>query len=150
MLKRFVALASAAAMLSACTAGPIANTLILDPSINSSVQALGNFTVTDLTNADAIAVKSGDTLAHQCFPVLIAFVQAQQAASNGAAGNTVSGAFSAFEAARTAAQGGATLISQSTLTGLESACGGLVQDVVNTPTKFMAALAGLGAAVPAK
>ena len=145
MFKRFVALAAASVMLTACASGPIPNTLILDPSLATSLNTLGSFTIADLQNANAIAIKANDTLAMACYPALIVFVQGQQNSVNGAATNTVSSAFSAFEATRTAAQGGAALISQSTLTALESACGGLVQDTVNTPARFMAALAGLGA-----
>jgi len=147
MFKQLLALALITPLLGACVNGPLQNgikTLVLDPKINDTVQKLGAFTVQDLDNADAIAVKANDSLAHMCFPVLKAFVLTIQARTNGAAGNTVSGAFSAFEAARTAVNGGADLVSKQDVTMLEAACGGLVQDTANTPAKFMAALAGLG------
>lgn len=148
MLRRLAALISAAVILSGCVSGPVQNginTLILDPKINDSVQKLGSFTIIDLQNADAIAVKAGDSLAHACFPTLIAFVQGIQASTNGAAGNTVSGAFSAFEAARTAASGGAALVSAADVKMLETACGPLIVDVQQTPARFMANLANFGA-----
>ena len=142
----FISLALAAAVsLGGCVSnGAGSGSISLNPAIGTSLKKLGDFTITDLQNADAIAVKSNDTLGHQCYPVLTAFVQAQQNSVAGAGTNTVSGAFSAFEAARTAANAGAQLISKSDLTMLESACGGLVQDTINTPANFMAALAGLG------
>ena len=142
-MKKLLFVAALAVGLSGCASNSAGN-LVLDPSLQTSLNTLGSFTIADLQNADAIAVKANDTLGHQCYPALIIFVQAQQNSVNGAATNTVSGAFSAFEASRTAAQGGAQLISQQTLTALESACGGLVQDTMNTPAKFLAALAGLG------
>ena len=145
MLKPIIAACLASVMLAGCASGPLPNTLILDPSLATSLNNIGSFTLADLANADAIALKAGDQQGHQCYVGLEVFVAAQQASVNGAATNTVSGAFSAFEAARTAAQGGQQLISQATLTALENACGPLVVDVQNTPAKFMAALAGLGA-----
>ena len=147
MLKRFVALAAAALMLSACAMnGSVSNPgLSIAPDIATSVKKLGDFTLRDLGNANDIAVKAGDKQGMACYPVLIAFVTAQQNAAGGAAGNTVSGAFSAFEAARTAAKGGQTLISRATLTALQMGCGALITDTMNTPAQFMAALAGIGA-----
>jgi hypothetical protein len=80
-------------LLAACStsAVPVAGSPASDPLVN-----LANFTVADLTAADADAVAHNDVLAHACYPALIQFVKSNQPA----AGANVAGAFSAFQKGR--------------------------------------------------
>lgn len=141
MLKPIAALALAT-LLTACASSPAG--LTLAPSVTDAVKRVGDFTIADLQNADAIAVAAGDSQAHLCYPALITFVQAQQVKAAGLSTQTVSGAFSAFEAARTAVSGAESVISTQDLKTLENSCGPLIVDVQNTPAKFLASLAALG------
>jgi hypothetical protein len=101
----------------------------------NSLQQIGQFTITDLQNADAIAVANNDAIGHACYPALIQFVQSLPGSSPT---TTVSGAFSAFETAR---------VTVNTVQGfqipvyLKLGCSALL---VDTQT-FLAGLAALGA-----
>lgn len=67
------------------------------PSQQSNLSRLAQFTIADLTNADADAVSHNDQIAHMCYPVLIRFIADLQMQN---AGLTVSGAIGAFQRAR--------------------------------------------------
>ena len=142
MIKKLFAVVLILPLLAGCVS--VGNVLKEDPNVNQSLQNIGNFTMADLQNADAIAVKSNDVLAHQCFTGLEIFVAAQQASQGGASTNTVSGAISAFEVARTSLQAGNQLIDKATITSLEQACGPLQIDIRNNAAAFIAGLAALG------
>jgi hypothetical protein len=144
--RRIFALAALSLGLAACTGSLSTGGLSLAPSAQTSLQQIGAFTIADLQNADHIALGQNppDQLADTCYRGLITFVQTQQAAVGAAAGNTVSGAFSAFETARITAQFGNTAISKATIQPLEVACAPLVQDTINDQTQFLASLASLG------
>ena len=135
-----VAISGCAATTSATGAVSVA----LAPSVTTSLNNLGNFTLQDLQNADKIAVSINDTQGDSCYKGLEAFVTTQQANVNSASGVTVSGAFSALEAARSAAVSGANVVSTTQIKTLENACGPLVIDIQNTPAVFLANLAALG------
>lgn len=90
--------------LAACSTPSIPGSPSPDP-----IQQVANFTVADLTLADADAVASNDTVAHACYPALIQFVDSLPSSTSG---TTVAGAFSAFQKARdlrNAAAGGVPL-----------------------------------------
>ncbi len=129
-------------LLSACASS--GDGISLAPSVQTSIAAIGTFTVSDLQNADAIAVKNNDALGDQCYRGLIVFVQDEQGSVGSLAAGTVSGAFSAFEQGRVALKGATSAISQTQLTSLEQACGPLVVDVQNNTAAFLANVAALG------
>lgn len=145
-------LSGAALMLAGCigptgqiTAGPLGT-----PSLETSANDLANFTVADLQNADAIASQTDasgaprDPKAHMCYPALIRFVQAQQAALNGNAGLTVSGAISSFELARVTVKGVQATLAAGLPDDLTMNCAPLVVDIQNDATGFLATLAKIG------
>lgn len=130
--------------LTACASVTQSAQSLTAPSVATSLNQIGSFTITDLQNADAMAVAKGDAMGDACFKGLIGFVQTQQAQVNGAASQTVSGAFSAFEAGRLAVNSATGLVSAATLQPLETACGPLVVDTENQPALFLGQLAALG------
>src|SRR5260221_13640908 len=67
------------------------------PATSDALSSISKFTVTDLQNADAIAVAYNDELGHARFPAGIKFVQSLPSSQPT---TTVSGAISAFETAR--------------------------------------------------
>ena len=142
LLASFVAVSGCAATTSATGAVSVA----LAPSVTTSLNNVGNFTLADLQNADKIALAQTpvDTQGDACYKGLEVFVQSQQATVNSASGVTVSGAFSVLEATRAAASSGANVISSTQIKTLENACGPLVIDIQNTPAVFLANLAALG------
>lgn len=144
-MKKFLSMALAGlVLLGGCTS--VNGALNLSPSVQSSLTNIGTFTMADLQNADKIALAQTpqDQLGHQCFVGLEAFVTNAQAGLAANSGMTVSGAFSALEAARAAANTGSNAISPAVLQPLELACGPLVIDVQNTPAVFLANLAAFG------
>ena len=79
-----------AAIAALCALGACA------PGNSNLLAKLSTFTVADLQAADVIAVQAGDTIAHACFPVLIAWIQTLPSGQQ-----VVTGAISTFEVART-------------------------------------------------
>lgn len=133
-----------AVALSGCAGSLTSGGLTVSPSVSSSLQNIGAFTMTDLQNADKIAVANKDTLADTCFLGLEAFVAEQQAMVGGLTTNTVSGAFSAVEQARVGANGLTNAISKTQIQALETACAPLVADQLNDQAAFLANIASLG------
>lgn len=118
-----------ALILSACAANP--STGLPSGGANDPLATLGKFTLTDLQNADVLAVASADKTAHQCFSYLIPVVQNLATQQNNP-GLPVSGAFSGFEAARIAINKGKSLIQGGIPEDLNLACAPLVLDAQNT------------------
>lgn len=133
-----------ASALSGCAANSTGG-LSLDPNITTSLNNIGTFTLTDLSNANNIALANNDQIGSQCFITLSTFVKEAQVSVNGAGSQTVSGAFSALEATYAASQSGSTLLSQANLNAFYVGCGPLLARVNNTPAAFLAQVAALGA-----
>lgn len=120
----------------AAPTGPLAK-------LQAALQNLNNFTVTDLNAAEDIAVAKKDALAMPCFPALVTFVQGAPGSSPTM---TVSGAFSAFELARTTRiQVVGNALNITIPDYLKLACSPLLLDEQNFVLK-LAALAAGGAA----
>ena len=106
---------------------------------NQALAQIGTFTIADLQAADAEAVAANDVEAHACFPALVQFVQSFPVA-NGT--QTISGAFSAFEAARITRIQVQGAVSAGVPTYLKMGCSALVLDEQTFVLK-LAALAGV-------
>lgn len=138
-------------LLSACTVNPATGLPVVSGG-QDPLATLGKFTVTDLQNADALALAAQDKTAHQCFAYLIPVVQQAQATQS-KPGLPVSGAFSGFEASRVAITGGKALLG-GIPADLNLACAPLVLDAANTVIGLAAkvgvsvALPGLGNLIP--
>lgn len=143
-LRSIFIVAALAVTLGGCALNAAGNGISLSPDISTSVKNIGAFTMTDLQNADAIAVQNKDDQGHTCYVGLEEFVTEQEATANGAGTQTVSGAFSAFEAGRVALDTATNLISTAQVKALETACGPLVVDTQNNAALFLANLAQLG------
>lgn len=118
----FLALAGCAA---ASGGGPAAS------SGPDPIAQVAQFTVADLTAADADAVANNDAISHACYPALIQFVHSLPSSN---AGTTVLGAFSAFQKARdlrNAVSAGVPLY-------LTMGCGPLYSQVHGDLLKFLA------------
>ena len=120
--------------LSACS-GTASVSVAPNASTTNALAQIASFTVTDLQNADADAVAHNDVIAHACYPALIQFVQSSPLATPG---TTVSGAFSAFQAARDVQQ---SVQGFQVPNYLKLGCAPLVMDV----QQFLINLAALGA-----
>lgn len=72
----------------------------LDQNIQALLESLKAVSLTDLQNAEEIAVANHDDLMTPCYPALIQFVQSFAGPTG-----TVSGAFSAFETIRVTRRG---------------------------------------------
>lgn len=107
-MKQFLLASVLALALAGCAAsasvgsGGVHASAAATTSNQNALQSISQFTVTDLQNADAIAVGPNpaspvDPIGHACYPALIQFIQSLPGSSPS---TTVSGAFSAFETAR--------------------------------------------------
>jgi hypothetical protein len=142
-----LSIVASAFMLSACASTPSSGGSAPAPqSLQSALQQLGQFTLTDLQNADAIAQAQTppDQIGHTCYVGLEQFVMNQQAVVG--PNVTVSGAFSALEAGRAALSTANNLTSSlgPTIKNLELACVPLVIDTQNNAILFLGSLAAFG------
>lgn len=149
---RRIALLLATLALAACSAepAPVASSSATSTPATATAPAsplaqLSSFTVTDLQNADKIAVANGDTLGHACYPALIQFIQSLPAASTG---GTVSGAISAFETARAARLKLQGVVAAGLPDYLKLGCSPLVLDEQTLLVKLGALSAGAAALAP--
>lgn len=132
-----------AGLLAACSASPggVSGGSVAAPAAATGgvdpLAQLSAFTLTDLANADKIAVAQGDAIGHACFPALSTFVASIPAPPSLGG---VSGGVSAFELARSTR----LKVQGTAMAGvpdyLKLACAALVVD----EQTFLASLAGIG------
>ncbi len=96
-----------------------------DSSLATFLSRLDNTIATDLQQADALAVKTGDTIAHQCYPVLLDAQAKSKDLVTSLAGTQV-GVFTTNEIARVVAPNGQ--FANQVMQTLEAGCAALVQD----------------------
>ena len=128
--------------LAACTV-PTASSPTAGGSPLAQVSA---FTMTDLQNADAIAVAKSDALGHACYPALEQFIGSLPAGTT--MSTTVSGAISAFETARVTRLGAQSAIAGGLPDYLKLGCSPLVLDEQTLLLKLAALGAGGAVAAP--
>ncbi|HVC54962.1 MAG TPA: hypothetical protein VND95_03350 [Stellaceae bacterium] len=143
MLRKLWLAGGLALSLAGCAVNP--QTGLPTSGAADPLATLGKFTLTDLQNADKLALASNDGVAHTCFAYLIPVVTQAQAAQGGP-GLPVSGAFSAFEAGRVAINNGKSLLT-GVPSALNVACAPLVLDAANT-VFALAAKVGVSVALP--
>ena len=153
---RFTTSICAAALLAACTTAtaPVGGSPT-SASASDPLTQIAQFTVMDLQNADALALAAPDApgcdpgthdcIAHACYPALTKFVQSIPAV--GGQPQTVSGAISAFELARSTRLGVQSAVGSGLPAYLKLGCAALVQDETVFAAK-LAAMAGGAAASP--
>ena len=142
---KIISTVAAVALLAGCAGQgmpPVAGAAApVDP-----VTALANFTVADLQAADTIAVASNDEIAHACYPALVKFVQSFPSVSGT---QTVKGAVSAFELARSKRLQVQGAVGSGMPNYLKLGCAALVQDETVFIAKLAAMAAGTAVAGPA-
>lgn len=131
--------------LSACVTTP--QGLQLSPTLSSVLDKFGTFTLADIDNADAMAARQVQTdrvkMDRTCFAAMRVFVGNQQQIVGALKANTVSGAISAFEAARIGAGDLQAQAIDAQIIPLENGCAPMIQDSKRDVAGFLGELAKL-------